>query len=154
MAAVMIVNPLMYFTLTNEVETVVARSLGQFTNKERHIVDLIRFKFSLINLAFYVCWLPNLINGVLIWTLWFDLPQQILIGLWYVMAFMNPMQALFNSLVYRRWSAGAEKIAMPCKLTTNHFIAPEKSVYANESTPLIASSINCSSASDDEDFSL
>lgn len=28
---------------------------------------------------------------------------------------MNPLQALFNSLVYRRWTVGSEKLLVPWK---------------------------------------
>lgn len=28
---------------------------------------------------------------------------------------MNPLQALFNSLVYRRWSQGSERLLLPWK---------------------------------------
>lgn len=30
-------------------------------------------------------------------------------------AVMNPLQALFNSMVYRRWTGGPEKVYIPCR---------------------------------------
>lgn len=57
----------------------------QFTSKERRVVDALRLKFFLINVVFYVCWLPNLINGILVWTMWFQMPVKVIIGVWYTM---------------------------------------------------------------------
>lgn len=78
---------------------------GQCTNSERKIMDLFRLKFSLINIIFYICWLPNVLNGILIWSMWFDLPAKFVIATWYMEAILNPLQALFNCLVYRKWSS-------------------------------------------------
>lgn len=160
MATVMIVNPILYFSLSHDVERLIARSLAQFTNKERQLVDVIKVKFSLINLAFYLCWLPNLINGILIWTLWFSLPRNVIMSLWYIMALMNPLQALFNSLVYRRWTGVPERVYIPCRKENIQDFPRNSSrsssgssstkTEPNESTPLVASSINCSSTGDCE----
>jgi ocular albinism type 1 protein len=84
-ALVMILNPVLYNSSSKDVELMAARVLGQFTSKERTVVDAIRFKFCVINAAFYICWLPNLINGVLLWTLWFNLPVKLVTSLWYIM---------------------------------------------------------------------
>lgn len=114
MAVVMIVNPILYLSTTRDVENVIARSLGQFTRKERTLVDAIKLKYCFIISVFYICWLPNIINGVLLWILWFSLPETVIIGLWYIMAVTNPLQAIFNSLVYRRWSGGnTDRIYLP-----------------------------------------
>ncbi|XP_047115821.1 G-protein coupled receptor 143-like [Schistocerca piceifrons] len=115
MAVVMIANPILYVSTTRDVENVIARSLSQFTSKERSLVDAIKLKYCFIILAFYLCWLPNIVNGVLLWTLWFNLPETVIVVIWYTMAVANPLQALFNSLVYRRWSSGGarEQLQMP-----------------------------------------
>lgn len=89
MATVMIVNPILYLSLSQDVERLVSRSLAQFTNKERQVVDIIKVKFLLINMAFYMCWLPNLINSILIWTMWFSLPHNLVVTLWYIMVSIN-----------------------------------------------------------------
>ncbi|XP_072157015.1 G-protein coupled receptor 143 isoform X2 [Bemisia tabaci] len=99
---VMTVNPILYLLSARSVHIVVARSLCQYTQKERKIVDSIRLKFGLINLVFYVCWLPNIIGGIIVWVYWDNLPRTFILVLWYLMATTNPLQALFNSLVYRR----------------------------------------------------
>jgi ocular albinism type 1 protein len=59
--------------------------LGQYTQRERRAVDGIKTKFLLIILTFYICWLPNLIFGVLIWSLWIHLSESVSIFLWYSM---------------------------------------------------------------------
>ncbi|XP_049867680.1 G-protein coupled receptor 143-like [Pectinophora gossypiella] len=104
-ATVMIVNPVMYLLASKNIEMAVALPLAQFTSKERRVVDTLKIKFCLINTVFYVCWLPNLINGVLLWTMWFTIPVKSIIVIWYIMAVFNPMQALLNALVYRKWNS-------------------------------------------------
>ncbi|XP_063531063.1 G-protein coupled receptor 143-like [Cydia strobilella] len=103
-ALVMVINPIMYVLAGKDVEMAVALPLAQFTSKERRVVDALRLKFFMINAVFYICWLPNLLNGILLWTMWFNMPVKVIISVWYVMALMNPMQALFNAMVYRKWS--------------------------------------------------
>ncbi|XP_060810849.1 G-protein coupled receptor 143 [Amyelois transitella] len=104
-AIVMIVNPVIYILASKDIEMAVAFPLAQFTSRERRVIDTLRLKFLLINVVFYVCWLPNLINGILIWTMWFNIPVKAIITTWYIMALLNPMQALLNALVYRKWNS-------------------------------------------------
>ena len=73
-------------------------------SNERKIQKVFQIKFSLINIIFYICWLPNVINGMLLWIFWFNLPVKVIIVSWYLEAILNPMQAFFNALVYRKWS--------------------------------------------------
>ncbi|KAJ8974666.1 hypothetical protein NQ317_011983 [Molorchus minor] len=84
-ATVMIANPYLYHHSTKDMENIITSTSGQFTSREREIIDAIKIKFSVINMVFYICWVPNLLNGVLIWTLWFYLPTSCLITLWYIM---------------------------------------------------------------------
>lgn len=73
---------------------------------------------------------------------------------------MNPLQALFNSLVYRRWTGVPEKVYIPCRKENIQDFpknssgsssgSSARSDLPNESTPLMASSINCSSSGDCE----
>lgn len=85
LAVVMIVNPLLYFGSIRDLQTAVTCSLAQITGRERKLVQAIKLKFALTNFVYYVCWLPNLINGILLWTLWFQLPIKAIIILWYIM---------------------------------------------------------------------
>ncbi|CAH0720910.1 unnamed protein product, partial [Brenthis ino] len=109
-AMVMVVNPIIYIMASKKIEMAVALPLAQFTSKERRVVDTLRLKFFLINAVFYVCWLPNLVNGVLVWTMWFNMPVKVIITIWYIMALLNPMQALLNAMVYRKWSPIERKL--------------------------------------------
>lgn len=112
---VMIYNPFLYYRSTKDMESIITGTSGQFTAKEREIIEAVKMKFALINLVFYICWLANLINGVMLWIVWFDSPASYIITLWYATAFLNPLQALLNCLVYRRWNKGSEKIILPWK---------------------------------------
>ncbi|XP_018336904.1 G-protein coupled receptor 143-like [Agrilus planipennis] len=145
MATVMIANPCLYLFSTRDMQKIITCSSGQYTNRERDLLDAVRVKFSTINCVFYLCWLPNLINGLLIWTLWFNLPVELLTNIWYMMAFTNPLQALFNSLVYRRWNSGSEKIIVPWKKQESsevqNFNTPNSSTVDSfdENLPLLQS---------------
>ncbi|EEB13289.1 class B secretin-like G-protein coupled receptor GPRoca3, putative [Pediculus humanus corporis] len=147
LATVMLLNPFLYLSLSNDVKISITRSTSQFTNKERQLIDIIKVKFLLINVSFYLCWLPNLINGILIWNFWFSVPDEIVLMLWYIMALMNPLQAVFNSLVYRRWTGMPERVYMPCRKENNYsyninFNNTSKFPPTSESSPLLLPSIN------------
>lgn len=74
---------LVYFC--SQVTSLITQSLSQYTRKERAIIDAVKLKFGLILLVFYLCWLPNLVNSVLLWTEWNSLPSEIVSVLLYVM---------------------------------------------------------------------
>ncbi|CRK88718.1 CLUMA_CG002563, isoform A [Clunio marinus] len=101
---VMIVNPILYIKCSKEVDRQLIQRYGEYTNNERQIHDMFKIKFSLINLIFYICWLPNIVNAILMWTMWFHLPAKVIVITWYIMAVLNPLQAFFNVLVYRKWN--------------------------------------------------
>ncbi|KAL1132346.1 hypothetical protein AAG570_010302 [Ranatra chinensis] len=125
-ATVMFANPVLYVLSSNSIHNIVANCLSQFTRKERAVVDAVRLRFGFINLAFYACWLPNLINGVVIWASWYNPPRLTLLSLWYIMAVMNPLQALFNSIVYTR--------------SNQRIVFPFSTI--DETTPLVTANIN------------
>jgi len=81
----------------------VITSSGRFTSNERRQLRILRLKFLSINLVFLFCWLPNLINAIAVWTLWFHLPRDPILISAFFMAFLNPLQAVFNVFVYRKW---------------------------------------------------
>lgn len=85
MLTVMIANPLLYGSSMKGMEREVTSSYGQLTRRERDVMDAFRIKFAVINIVFYICWLPNLINAVLLWCLWFHLPVRVIITIWYIM---------------------------------------------------------------------
>jgi ocular albinism type 1 protein len=96
----MIVNPVLYISSTKDMKKVVICSMAQMTSRERKLVHAIRLKFAMTNIVYYVCWIPNLLNGILLWTLWFQLPVQVIIILWYIMvSFIDPaLEILLKSL--------------------------------------------------------
>ncbi|XP_053694031.1 G-protein coupled receptor 143-like [Sabethes cyaneus] len=104
MVAVMVANPLLYFTAAKDVDRQLVARFSQMTSTERDLMTKFKIKFSLINFVFYICWLPNLINGVILWTMWSSLPFRTIVVVWYVMAITNPLQAFLNTLVYQRWN--------------------------------------------------
>jgi ocular albinism type 1 protein len=62
-----------------------ARTRGIISSEEHRAVDALKWKFFCINLAFYICWLPNIVNGVLLWINWPQLPRIEILALWYIM---------------------------------------------------------------------
>ncbi|XP_058453188.1 G-protein coupled receptor 143-like [Malaya genurostris] len=104
MITVMVANPILYFTAAKEVDRQLVARFSQMTSMERDLMTKFKMKFCLINFVFYVCWIPNLINGVILWTRWYSLPFNTIVTVWYVMAITNPLQAFLNTLVYQRWN--------------------------------------------------
>ncbi|KAK2154468.1 hypothetical protein LSH36_268g00026 [Paralvinella palmiformis] len=96
---VMISNPILYYKVSHSVHVTLLRR-GRYTNHERHIMSSINEKFFLVIVIFYICWLPNILNGVLM-IFHQSITLGVFIGLWQFMALMNPVQALLNVLVYR-----------------------------------------------------
>lgn len=57
---------------------------------------------------------------------------------------MNPLQALFNSMVYRRWTGGPDKVYIPCRKLSGRSALndpldedPLRPPVSSESTPLL-----------------
>ncbi|XP_050436169.1 G-protein coupled receptor 143-like [Adelges cooleyi] len=97
---VMIANPILYGISTKYIYHIITSYMAQYSTKERKMLDLFKLRFALINLGFYLCWSPNLINALIVWTSWDNLPSGIMLTLWYLMAILNPMQAFFNTFLY------------------------------------------------------
>lgn len=114
---VMLVNPYLYKSSMKNMEDIIIGNSCQITIRERNLMDLAKFKFFVINITFYICWLPNLINGIMIWIVWFHLPLEFTIIIWYLMAITNPLQALFNCIAYKRWRKG-DKVQLPWKFNS------------------------------------
>ena len=81
----MAINPVLYILSSQSVHELVCQRFSQFTRKERTVVDMFKVKFGVINIVFYMCWLPNLVNGVILWTQWYNLPRETMYALWYFM---------------------------------------------------------------------
>lgn len=57
---------------------------------------------------------------------------------------MNPLQALFNSMVYRRWTGGPDKVYIPCRRLSGRSALNDpldedqlRPAVPSESTPLL-----------------
>ncbi|XP_023228593.1 G-protein coupled receptor 143-like [Centruroides sculpturatus] len=99
-----------YTTKRYSSRQIIQGRLGRYTDQERSLVNKLKMKFSHIVIVFYVCWLPNIISNVILWSEWKRLHEWhvdlrgFIIGLWYFMAIVNPLQAVLNSVVYRGWA--------------------------------------------------
>ncbi|KAG8036207.1 hypothetical protein G9C98_004787 [Cotesia typhae] len=140
---VMIVNPVLYISSTKDLQNAVTCSMAQMTGRERKLVQTIQVKFAMINLVYYICWLPNLINGILLWILWFNLPAKVIIALWYVMAATNPLQAFFNAMVYQRWGKRERFFSWWKKLGQLVTTGKYNSNELNEVSPLLTPQYEC-----------
>lgn len=101
----MIANPILYVTSSKKVNELLTKTFGKFSYQERKLATALKQKFFDIVLVFYVCWIPNVVNCLLLWTMWHNLEsvRDVIITVWYIMAVLNPLQAVLNSLVYRSW---------------------------------------------------
>jgi len=115
---VMVVNPVLYSLSTGYIYHIITSYMAQYSTNERKMLDLFKQRFALINLGFYLCWAPNLINAVIVWTSWDNLPNGVMLILWYLMAILNPMQAFFNSFLYNLLEH-TEQICCKCFSTQN-----------------------------------
>jgi Ocular albinism type 1 protein len=100
---VMLVNPILYRQSSKEIDRQLVSRFSQITAQERQIMNKFKMKFVMITVVFYVCWMPNIINGIVLWSSWSQLPVKFVVFNWYLMAMLNPLQAFFNALVYRKW---------------------------------------------------
>uniref|UniRef100_A0A6A7FTE6 G-protein coupled receptor 143-like n=2 Tax=Hirondellea gigas TaxID=1518452 RepID=A0A6A7FTE6_9CRUS len=97
--------PLLYLVAANTLHTLLASITARYTSTERAVVRGVRRRFLLLCVVFWLCWLPNVLNALLLWLAWDDLPYTTLTVLWYAMAVLNPLQAVLNSFVYPSQSA-------------------------------------------------
>jgi len=73
--------------------------MAQYSTNERKMLDLFKQRFALINLAFYLCWAPNLINAIIVWTSWNNLPNGVMLTLWYLMVSMTTYMFIINKII-------------------------------------------------------
>ncbi|XP_035708799.1 G-protein coupled receptor 143 isoform X2 [Folsomia candida] len=144
---VMLVNPILYWRTSHAAEQLLVSVSGRFTENERTHLRNLKLKFLCINLVFYLCWIPNIINGFMLWILWGDLPKGFVLFDWYLMATFNPLQACFNAMVYRKWGDTNTVVIYPW---TRHPSSPTISEDSDESSYLLNSN-SSSSNSDDVD---
>lgn len=100
----MIGNPILFSRSSKLFDQQLAIEYSQITQHERQLMKRFKLKFSFINLIFYICWLPNLVSSCILWFCWDTIPVKTILTLWTLMAVLNPLQALFNAFVYRKWT--------------------------------------------------
>ncbi|XP_063704245.1 G-protein coupled receptor 143-like [Culicoides brevitarsis] len=101
---VMIGNPLLFIRSSKLFENQLGIENSQITQEERLLMRRFKVKFSFINAIFYICWMPNLVSSFILWFCWDMIPVRTILTTWTLMAILNPLQALFNAFVYRKWT--------------------------------------------------
>uniref|UniRef100_UPI00358EC0D7 G-protein coupled receptor 143 isoform X2 n=1 Tax=Myxine glutinosa TaxID=7769 RepID=UPI00358EC0D7 len=112
MFLVFLVCPVLYIQTVRAVSSVLKSRHGIYSENERQLENAVKIRFLQIMLVFYICWLPNIINEVLLFVkeLYPSFEQKInenikitILITWNMMAIVNPLQGLLNSLVYYGW---------------------------------------------------
>ena len=77
--------PFLFISAFRQAETSLMRRYARYTMTERKLIDSLKLKFILIVSVFYLCWLPNLVNGFVLWIDWTHLPVTWIIANWHLM---------------------------------------------------------------------
>ena len=78
-------TPILFISAFRQAETSMQRRYARYTTTERRLIDSLKVKFVLIVSVFYLCWMPNLVNGLILWTSWNNLPMTWIVANWYLM---------------------------------------------------------------------
>lgn len=139
--------PVIYFLSSRMLSPMLKRG-GVYTNRERRVKAQIQKRFFKIVVIFMICWSPNIIEYFLAliqlrtpnfhW--WDSVITYVLLSS--LMAFLNPMQAFLNALVY--WGpAGCTKVQPTPEVEIHHqsesFFIGQRSATINngEEAPLL-----------------
>lgn len=68
-----------------QAEISLTRRYARYTTTERRLVESLKLKFILIVSVFYLCWMPNIVNGLVLWISWYKLPVTWVLANWYLM---------------------------------------------------------------------
>ncbi|KAK4020869.1 G-protein coupled receptor 143 [Daphnia magna] len=93
--------PFLFMSAFRQAEISLTRRYARYTTTERRLVESLKLKFILIVSVFYLCWMPNIVNGLVLWISWYKLPVTWVLANWYLMALLNPLQGVFNIMLYR-----------------------------------------------------
>lgn len=101
----MVINPILLWKSSKLVHKDL-RQRGSSLIEQKQIVGEVMGRFFSVILIFYACWLPNVVNGIVLLSLnaeieYRSLGHSVIIALWQMMALLNPIQGFLNSLVYR-----------------------------------------------------
>ncbi|ESO91590.1 hypothetical protein LOTGIDRAFT_163315 [Lottia gigantea] len=100
---VLIITPIIFYTILKSVRKSMIGSLGRFGTMEREVLNAARFKFTSIVIIFIFCWLPNLIFAVLQLFEERNMMYDVFLAVATIQAITNPLQAILNCMVYRGW---------------------------------------------------
>ncbi|XP_045910503.1 G-protein coupled receptor 143 [Micropterus dolomieu] len=113
MLLVLIANPVFFNRTISAVTSLLKARQGIYTENERRLANDIKIRFFKIVLVFFVCWVPNIINEVLLFYLemqtdinddsFRNIRNAALIT-WFIMGILNPMQAFLNTLAFHGWT--------------------------------------------------
>ncbi|XP_028403871.1 G-protein coupled receptor 143-like isoform X2 [Dendronephthya gigantea] len=100
---VMVVNPIIFIITYNKVKQQL-RSSGSYTDAHRSALYTCRRKFFWMVIVFTVCWLPNIFSITYFLNHFkeYSHKKSNLDIFWYIEAFLNPLQGIFNYFLYRR----------------------------------------------------
>ncbi len=85
--------PFLFWSAFRQAGVSLSLRYARYTTKERRLIESLRLKFLLIVGVFYLCWMPNLVNGLVLWLSWSDLPVTWVLANWYLM-----VSSVFNVL--------------------------------------------------------
>ena len=83
-------TPFLFVSAFRQAETSMQRRYARYTTTERRLIDSLKVKFILIVSVFYLCWMPNLVNGLILWISWSNLPMTWIVANWYLMVINQP----------------------------------------------------------------
>ncbi|OWF42552.1 G-protein coupled receptor 143-like [Mizuhopecten yessoensis] len=139
---VMLFNPFLFYKSAEAAKKALIWHYGQYTSTERKLVDAIHLKFILIMVTFTACWLPNLINA----TIMIANPSLSTSAVYATLVFMgllNPLQALFSSLVF--WGVPQEAVSWNRIFNLSEYSYLNSSnINASQSYPTVSSSRSAS----------
>lgn len=103
MSLVIVCNPVFFYYTAKEVKSIVIRQHGRYSGAEQTLVQNAKRKFYLIMTVFIACWFPNVINAILDAFQFTNSLGKAMWAMWVLKAIMNPLQGVFNCLVFRGW---------------------------------------------------
>ncbi|KAF7665432.1 hypothetical protein LDENG_00143670 [Lucifuga dentata] len=113
MLLVLIANSVFFNRTISAVTSLLKGRQGIYTENERRLATEIKIRFFKIMLVFFVCWIPNIINEILLFFLEMQTDinddsfrniRNTALIMWFIMGILNPMQAFLNTLAFHGWT--------------------------------------------------
>ncbi|XP_063964801.1 G-protein coupled receptor 143-like [Lytechinus pictus] len=129
MVIVLILNPIIYILAVRKVSPLMRRG-GMYRDQEREVERQVKRKFLKIVIVLEICWLPNVVNGILL----LSRVKPDMKGfpfIWILMAIFNPMQAFLNTLVY--WGpTGCSFLSFsPRRSESDDYVSPSEILHSH-----------------------